>query len=153
MSRPPNERTAYSCTVANRTLAGFGVVAGAVLVAVFAFTPAHPVASLVGGVVVAVAVWEFSTIRLTAGPGGVTVRYGLFGFPRYHYPSDQIASARAEDLSFAQLGGLGMHWSPWRGTRLTVRPGPTLQLVLTSGGTVAISAADPKAAAAVLHRS
>ena len=50
------------------------------------------------------------------------------------------------------MGGWGVHWSPWRGTRLTIRSGASLRLRLTNGRDVTISAVDPASAATVINR-
>ncbi len=91
-----------------------------------------------------------SSVRTTAGPNGVVVRFGILGVPRFRYPIADIAGAEAVDVPFSRMGGWGVHWSPWRGTRLTIRSGPQLRLHLTDGRTVTISANDPAAAASVV---
>ncbi len=92
-----------------------------------------------------------TSVRTTAGPNGVVVRYGLLGLPRFRYPAADITSAEAVDVPFAKMGGWGVHWSPWRGTRLTIRSGPALRLERRRGGPVTISAENPRVAASVVN--
>ncbi|WP_375501372.1 hypothetical protein [uncultured Jatrophihabitans sp.] len=94
-----------------------------------------------------------TSVRTTAGPNGVVVRYGVLGLPRFHFASSTIEHADAVDLPFSRLGGLGIHWSPRRGTRLTIRTGPQLELRMRTGRTVIISADDPQSAADVINAS
>lgn len=106
--------------------------------------------TLTTGAVLLIANLTVTSVRTTAGPSGVVVRYGVFGVPRFRYPRERIAGAEAVDVPFRSMGGWGIHWSPWRGTRLTIRSGPSLRLHLHGGGEVTISAQDPAAAVAAL---
>ena len=107
--------------------------------------------TVVAALVLLLANLTVTSVRTTAGPGGVIVRYGVLGLPRFHYPAARISSAEAVDVPFSRMGGWGVHWSPWRGTRLTIRSGPSLRLNLTNGRAVTISAVEPQAAATVLN--
>jgi hypothetical protein len=147
----PNDRVVYSGRVTNWPL--FWLV-NALAVPLFALsgfphTPWAPTLATAAFFVLLNLV--ITSLRTTAGPNGVVVRYGVFGLPRFRYPAAAIARAEAIDVPLSRLGGLGIHWSPWRGTRLTVRTGPTLQLHLVSGKDVTISADDPAAAVAVIN--
>jgi hypothetical protein len=106
---------------------------------------------VIAAVVIVLANLTMTSVRTTAGPNGVVVRYGVLGVPRFRFPISGIDQAEAIDVPRSQMGGWGIHWSPWRGTRLTIRSGPTLQLRMATGKRVAISAADPQAAAAVVN--
>jgi hypothetical protein len=143
--------TAYSGRVTNWPLFWVVVATAAVLAALFGVEPKHPVGLLIGAVAVIGAALVFTNIGLTVGANGVVARYGLLGVPRFSFPTAEIEHAEAIDVPASQMGGWGLHYSPWRGTRMTVRSGPTLQLELTSGARVAISANDPVAAAAVVN--
>lgn len=89
-----------------------------------------------------------SGLRVTAGPNGFTVRWGLVGWPRGTYPLDQIASAEVVDLPFHRVS-FGMWWTHRR-TNNTVRSGPTVKLTLTSGRVILATAPDPALAVATL---
>lgn len=106
-----------------------------------------PLAVVVAALVLTVA--TCTSVRSTAGPGGVTVHFGLFGWPRFHYPSHRIALATAIELP-ASTSAWGMYWSPRNGLMLTLRPGPALRLELTNGRRVTVSTPDPVQAVRVL---
>ncbi len=86
-----------------------------------------------------------SSLRALAGPRGVTVRFGVFGWPRFHYPIERIERAEVVDVP-AVFWGCVVYWSPRRGLMLTLRPGPALGLVLTNGRRITVSTPDPAAA-------
>lgn len=90
-----------------------------------------------------------SSVRATAGPHGVAVRFGVFGWPRFRYSIERIASAEAVTIP-ATWWGWGILWSPRRGLMLTLRNGPALRVVLTNGRRITISTPDPELAAAVI---
>jgi len=86
-----------------------------------------------------------SSIRTTAGPGGVSVHFGVLGLPRRSYPLTRIERAEVADLRPWHVAG-GFWWTP-RCTSYTLRSGPTLRLVLRGGHTVLVTVPDPRAAA------
>ena len=90
-----------------------------------------------------------SSVRTVAGPKGVTVHFGAFGWPRFHYPIERIARAEAVQLS-PSIWNWGIYWSPRCGLMLTLRNGVALGLVLTNGRKVTISTSDAAAAAAAI---
>jgi hypothetical protein len=144
------DTTVYSGRVTNWPLFWLAnAIAGALFVSAgLADLRSAPV--VIAAAVLVVANLVITSVRTTAGPGGVVVRYGVFGLPRFRYANDEIESAEAIDVPFAQMGGWGIHWSPWRGTRLTIRSGPSLRLHLRRGHTVTVSVEHPEAAVAVL---
>lgn len=86
-----------------------------------------------------------SSVRAIAGTNGVTVHFGVFGWPRFRYPIGRIQRAEAIEIPSTQLAW-GIYWTPWRGLMLTLRNGPALRLTLVSGRKVTISTPDPDAA-------
>jgi hypothetical protein len=92
-----------------------------------------------------------SSIRTTAGPNGVTVRFGVLGWPHCTYPLAQITHAEVIDLPVWSVV-YGFWWTPRR-TCCTVRSGPTLRLRLHSGRTVTITVPDAPAAVAVIREA
>lgn len=89
-----------------------------------------------------------SSVRATAGPNGVTIRWGVIGWPRLTYRLADIERAEVFDLSMWWVAW-GYWWTPRR-TCCTVRSGPTLRLVLRNGRTVTVSVPDPEAAVAAI---
>lgn len=92
-----------------------------------------------------------SSVRATAGPNGLTIRWGLVGWPRSTYPLHQIASAEVIDLPWWRVSW-GFWWTPRR-TSCTVRSGPTVGLSLANGRIVTITVPEPAAAVAALHKA
>lgn len=86
-----------------------------------------------------------SSGRAIAGANGVTVHFGVFGWPRFRYPHRRIRHADAIEIPSSRLAW-GIWWSPRRGLMLTLRTGPALRLTLTSGRHVTISTPHPDAA-------
>jgi hypothetical protein len=83
-----------------------------------------------------------TSVRALAGPAGVTVYFGVVGWPRFRYPIDRIERAEAIQIP-RSWWGWGIYWSPRRGLMLTLRTGPALHLVLTNGRKVTISTPAP----------
>lgn len=90
-----------------------------------------------------------SSVRATAGPNGLTIHWGLLGWPQCTYRLDQIERAEVIDLPWWRVS-YGLWWTPRR-TNCTVRRGPTLRLTLTNHRTVTITVPDPAAALAALQ--
>ncbi len=92
-----------------------------------------------------------TSVRTTAGPTGVTVRFGALGWPRCTYALALIERAAVVDLPTWSVA-YGFWWTPRR-TSCTVRSGPALRLTLRTGRTVTITVPDPHAAATAIHRA
>jgi len=106
-----------------------------------------PVAVIVASAVVVV--FTTSSVRTTAGPKGVSVHFGAFGWPRFRYPLDHIVEAASVTIPKSHWGW-GMYWSPRGGLMLTLRTGPALRLTLSNGRKVTISTPTPDAAVTAL---
>lgn len=91
-----------------------------------------------------------SSVRATAGANGVTVHFGVFGWPRFRYPISRIRHAEAIEIPSSRWG-CGIWWSPRRGLMLTLRTGPALRLILITGRKVTISTPHPAAAVTALE--
>lgn len=89
-----------------------------------------------------------SSLRASAGPNGLDVRWGLIGWPRCTYRLDQIASAEVVDLPLHRVS-YGLWWTPRR-TNHTIRTGPTVRVTLTSGRIVTVTVPDPARAVEAL---
>lgn len=83
-----------------------------------------------------------SSLRTFAGPNGVSIHFGAFGWPRYHYALSRIQHVEAVQIP-KSWWAWGITWSPRRGLMLTLRSGPALQLTLTNGRRVTISTPHP----------
>ena len=90
-----------------------------------------------------------SSVRATAGPNGLTIRWGLIGWPRCTYRLDEIEHADVIDLPWWRVS-YGLWWTPRR-TNCTVRSGPTLRLSLRNRRTVMITVPEPAEAVAALR--
>lgn len=101
---------------------------------------------------------HLGVVRLTVTPGLVQAGQGPWGGGR-RIPAGEVADTQATELGFGQVLGVGLPTgakpgrpTPERPTsRLTVRPGPTLLLVLDTYERIWISTADPAAAARALR--
>ncbi|WP_375485857.1 hypothetical protein [uncultured Jatrophihabitans sp.] len=143
--------TVYSGRVTNWPLFWLMNVLALALVALVVADVQARVPLAIAAVVVLVANLTITSVRTTAGPQGVVVRFGLLGLPRFRFATATIERAEAVDVPPHRLGGLGVHWSPWRGTRLTIRSGPQLQLRRRGAKPVTITAENPRAAADVIN--
>lgn len=92
-----------------------------------------------------------SSVRATAGPNGLTVHWGLIGWPRCTYRLDEIERAEVVDLPWWRVS-FGLWWTPRR-TNCTVRSGSTLRLTLRNKRIVTITVPEPAAAVAALNEA
>jgi hypothetical protein len=76
--------------VANGSWTGLGVISAAIIV-----------------VAVLANLLTANSVRSIAGPNGVTVHFGVFGWPRFRYPLDRIRDAEAVEISVSPWGGAG----------------------------------------------
>lgn len=144
-------RRAYSSTVvATGHLTAAAVTAAALLSYGIAFLPAGAVAGPASGaVVIVLAGVQMTTVRLMVSPEYVRVGQGPWGWPQRVIPAPAIRAAHAQRFSFLQAFGIGVRFY-WKTTRLTVRPGPALELILADGECVRVSTPDPIAAALLI---
>ncbi|MEV6279434.1 hypothetical protein [Nocardia sp. NPDC051832] len=88
-----------------------------------------------------------SSQRISAGPTGLTVHLGLFGFPRVALARANIAHAEIINLPGTLFtGAAGVHWTRKRGWLLTPKLGPALRLHTAKGRRFTVSVRDPAAA-------
>lgn len=90
-----------------------------------------------------------SSLRITAGPNGVSINSGALRWPRRTYHLDQIQHAEVIDLHLLYVT-FGFWWTPRR-TCYTLRSGPALRLLLNNGRTVTLTAPHPHAAATAIN--
>lgn len=94
------------------------------------------------------------TYRLSAtvDATGVTIRFGLLGFPWRHLALSGIREATTRELTTFGDGGLGLRFDPVaRTTAYKVRGGPALALTLENGRTVLVSVDDPETGAGLVN--
>lgn len=97
----------------------------------------------------ATSVLTSSSLRSTLGPTGASVRFGVFGFPRFHWSLEEIEKAEPVEISpWDQM--FGIWWSPMSGLKLSLRSGTAIRLTLTSGRHVTFNVEDSAAAIAAL---
>ncbi|MEU8230653.1 hypothetical protein AB0C12_13745 [Actinoplanes sp. NPDC048967] len=111
--------------------------------------PGLAVPLLVAALAVLVNLLTAASIRTTAGPNGVSVRFGVFGWPRGTYRVEQIEHAAVVDLPPWSVS-YGFWWTPRR-TSCTVRSGPALRLTLRTGRTVTVTVPDAHAAVTAIN--
>lgn len=91
-----------------------------------------------------------SSLRVTTGPRGVSIRCGVFGWPRVAYPRERITGGEIVTVSIWRTWNSGISWSPRSGWTFVLRSGPAMRLTLTNGRRVTVGVRDPQAALAVL---
>ena len=106
---------------------------------------------LVAGAAVLVNLLTATSVRTAAGPNGVSIRFGVLGWPRCTYRIDQIERAEVVDVA-ARHVAYGFWWTPRR-TWCTVRSGPALRLTLRSGRIVTVTVPDPHAAVSAVREA
>lgn len=88
----------------------------------------------------------------TVDSAGLTIRMGLLGWPRRHFPLDRIDHADVVDLGLFQAGGFGYRVNPFTGESIyKLRGGPALAIALSKGGLVYVSVDDPAPGAGLLN--
>ncbi|WP_380283936.1 DUF1648 domain-containing protein [Kitasatospora purpeofusca] len=123
---------------AGSALAGFAGLGG------LAWAIAAPLA------VVAVAGAVCSSVRARVTEQGLTVAFGPFGRPSRHWAPEEIASARSEHRTPAQVGGWGYRLSGL-GTTVMLRRGECLVVRPRKGADFAVSVDDAERGAALLN--
>ena len=113
--------------------------------------PAIPL--LAAAAVVLIIVLTGLRVRTAAGPNGVSVHCGAFGWPRRTYRLEEIERVEVIDLSPSLWRVfLGFWWTP-RHTYFTVRNGTALRLAMHSGRSVTITVPDPHTAATIIREA
>lgn len=147
---PPGTRDAvWEGSSANRGLALLGAaIAGACMLA-------SPLVSwwlVLPGAAVLAALLTTSVLHVRCDASGLTVRYGLLGWPVQRISLDSIAVAHAIDLDPAQWGGWGYRWAPAQnGTAAVTRRGPAIVVERPDGRRLAVTVDDAVTGAGVLN--
>lgn len=145
-----NAMVVYSGRTTNWPMLASGVLAGIAL-AGFGRPWAGPwpgmaVPLAIFFVALTVVLLTSTSMRVTAGPRGVQVHCGVFGWPRFTYSRERISGADIVAVSVWQT----WNWTPRGGWQFFLRSGPALRLALSSGRHVTIGVTDAKAALAAL---
>jgi hypothetical protein len=101
--------------------------------------------SALGAVAMLLVSVHLSTVRLSIGSGIITLGQGPWNTRARSIPADSVVAATDADLRWPQVFGVGVRFHR-KTQRMTVRPGPTLCLQLSSGEYVRISTKNPAAA-------
>lgn len=152
-----NEPTlVYTGRTTNWPLIGVGVAAFAALVTLGRPWdepwPGMAVLLAVTFGVFGIVVMTCTSLRVTTGPRGVQVRWGVFGWPGRTYPQEQIAAVEVAEVSPWKSWDYGTVWTPRGGWSFVLRSGPALRLTLTNQRRVTVGVEDPQAALAALGR-
>ncbi|WP_051326188.1 hypothetical protein [Glycomyces tenuis] len=149
---PAGAKVAWSGRQGSPVSYGFAIAASALLL--YAALIVESDASVPLTAFGLVAVWAvyalFNGVAVTVGARGVQLRLGLFGWPRVRIALEDIVSARAEDLSPADVGGWGYRVGPAR-TAVMLRGGECLVLARTGGREFAVSVDGAAEAAALVN--
>lgn len=92
------------------------------------------------------------TIRVVSGVRGLSVGFGIWGWPSRTISRDRIAAVTVENISPLRWGGWGYRMRAG-GTRVIVRSGPAVVVELTNGRTFGVTVPDAENHAAVLAPS
>ncbi|MFI6996389.1 hypothetical protein [Nocardia sp. NPDC050175] len=84
--------------------------------------------------------------RVSAGPVGLAVNLGPFGFPRVTVARANIARAEIIDMPVTLRSRWGVYWTRKRGWFFTPNMGPALRLHLTNGRNITVAMPEPAAA-------
>lgn len=143
-------RQAYSSTVvAPAHILAAAAVAAAVCAATAHLPAPGPAMTAGGAAAIVLTGIHLATVRLTVSPERIRIGQGPWPRAGRSIRAAAVRDARAENLGLAQIFGIGVPFHR-RTTRLTVRTGPTLVLVLDSGEYIRVSTPDPAAAARLL---
>ncbi len=126
-------------------------VAGGLALALFGRPWAGPWPGMLGPIAIAlvalvVGLVTSTSLRVTTGPRGLQVRFGVFGWPRFAYPRERISGAEIVTVSTWRTWNVGVNWTPRGGWTFFLRSGPALRLTLTNGRRVTVGVTDPQAA-------
>jgi hypothetical protein len=138
------EQAVWTGRAHNAVLPGIAMAAAVLLFVLSGRAP------LILCAVVILIVLIFSAVRVVAGPRGVQVRLGVFGWPRQTVPLSEIADARSISLAPLEFGGWGWRVRPGR-RAVIIRGGPAIDLRLRDGKRFLITVDDAERAAGLVN--
>jgi hypothetical protein len=140
---------AYTSTVVAPIQVAIGAVL-ALLVGTFMFARGASIWLVAFSIVlIAVSAVYLSTVRLGVNAERIIVSQSPFALSARVIDVSSVVEATRVDIGWPQVFGIGVPWH-WRTSRLTVRPGPTLNLRLAGAERISISTSDPDAALRLL---
>ena len=145
-------REAYTSTVMSVGSIAVGMVMAIVLAVYLRWMGAPVIVVAVSAASVVACAVYVSTVRLVVGADHLVLGSGPWAWPSRVVSYDDIVEVGTRDLSLSQVVGLGTG-SPLHLTRLTVRAGPTLCVVLRSGEQVRVSTPHPDQAVRLITGS
>ncbi|MER7701791.1 DUF1648 domain-containing protein [Kitasatospora sp. NPDC097605] len=151
---PDGQRAVWLSRTANPWLgllaavAGLGAAGSALAGFAGLGAPAWALAAPLG--VVALAGAGCSSVQARVTERGLTVAFGPLGLPARHWAPEEIASARSEQRTPAQVGGWGYRLSGL-GTTVMLRRGECLVIHPHQGTDFAVSVDDAERGAALLN--
>ena len=152
MTLQPGQRTAWSSMLRNNWLIGlsFAVI---ILGPLLMFAPHTPLWLLAVVVIVGLGTLALSSIRVSAGTDGLSVRYGYLPWPSTTIDLHQIKEASVIDVDPVAWGGWG-----YRGTltfmhqaAVVLRSGPGIRLDLVDGRVFVVTIDDPATPVALIN--
>lgn len=147
MSDPGNPITVYTGRTTNWVVLIIAVAATTLVIAMSGANGDR--ASLLAGaaalVVLAFTLLTFSSLRVTVGNNGLSVRACVFGWPRVSCLPEEIESAEPVNLS-PLWWGVGVWWMPWGDIRFAWRSGSSIRVKRSSGRAVVVNVDDPASA-------
>lgn len=99
---------------------------------------------------VSVAGITMTSVSISIGARGVTIRFGVIGWPVWRIKLSDIAGASVEDRQALEVGGWGFRVTPY-GTALMLRSGECLVIERHGKKNVFLSVDDAASAAALLN--
>jgi hypothetical protein len=155
MENPAGERYVWLFRTSNpwlhATAAATGVIAMAAVVAALGGLIGAEAALLAGPFALAsVLVCGFASVQARVSEKGLEVAFGPLGWPTRRWATDDIASARVEVRTPAQVGGWGYRLSGL-GTTVMLRSGECLVIRTNTGKDFAVSVDDAERGAALLN--
>jgi hypothetical protein len=147
---PGTAQPEYTSTVIAPAQILVGVVVAGVLVIVLEkLKPSLWPFAIVGFLVIVGVSAYLATVTLSVTPQRLSIGQGRRDTSPRLLSADEIVERSIEQLTWAQCFGIGLP-SAASSTRFSVRPGPTLVIVVRTGEVLRVSTPDPSAALAVL---
>lgn len=141
--------TVWVGSSSNRWLALLGVVLGG---GMMLLAPLVSWWLLLAAAAVLLACVTVAVLQARCDATGLTVRYGLLGWPVQRIPMAEIESAHVVDLDPMEWGGWGYRWSPQQnGAAAVTRRGPAIVVQRVDGRRFAVTVDDAATGAGVLN--
>ena len=140
---------AYTSTAVAPAQVAAGAVIAVALITVNVLIGAPLWIAVPGALLIVAATIHVATVRLSIGGGRIVLGQGPWPGHGRVLDAATVTAATAVDLTWAQAFGAGLP-AHRRTTRMSIRPGPALSLVLHDDEHVVITTAHPDAALCLL---